>query len=296
MRRHLQAGVMTGALILSGVFGASLPAYAGCVTPDQTDAAMAVAAGDTSVDITNWELKRVCNATAAAHCIPTSGGDPQVMCCDPTTTGLPVNQACPVATPVDTGATAGSDNSSSAGSSSWIPSDIRACMRTGSCNPDHIVRLGAAFANYLFGLSGAIFLLTFVYGGFLYLTAGGASENVKKAQKMLTEATIGMMLMFGASTLIRFVYNSVMPPSRCQTERADQGYACQYVEGDTPQARQTNGPGCLTGLCNLPDQGPNIMCCPTASDPGSAPVPSDGTASDSPTAAPPAAPAAPTTP
>ena len=279
MRRLLQTLSLTSALVMGGLLGTALPASAtSCVTPETQAAALAASPG---TDTSNWEVKRVCLAGARIKCLPPSGSDPEILCCDPTTPGIPENQACPV---VQAAAPLGATTTTETGTlnmQSWIPSDVRACMRTGNCNPDHLVRIGAAFANFLFGLSGAIFLLTFVYGGFLYLTAGGASENVKKAQKMIVEAAIGMMLMFGASTLIRFVYKTVTPPSRCESERSSQGYACQYVAGETAAERAANGGSCLTGLCNLSDQGPNIMCCPLTSSGSAVPAPSAGTASDS---------------
>lgn len=259
MRHRIVSALFVFGLVAAGAFIVATPTFA-CVT-DATRAAAAVINPETN----NWELKRVCLTSARSQCLPPSGSDEAVLCCPPAVPGVPEGQACPAGTndpAVNQAAEQTAANT--AARSTWIPTEVQACMRTGNCTLDHIVRTGAAFANFLFGISGAIFLLTFVYGGFLYLTAGGSSENVKKAQKMLIDASIGMVLMFGASTLIRFIHKTVTPPSRCESEQASRGYACMYVVGNTPQERQRNGSGCLQNLCNLPGQGENIMCCPVS--------------------------------
>lgn len=43
-------------------------------------------------------------------------------------------------------------------------------------------------------IAGAIFFVMFLWGGFKYLTAGGSSDDVKKAIKTLSNAVIGMII------------------------------------------------------------------------------------------------------
>lgn len=85
-------------------------------------------------------------------------------------------------------------------------------MNTGNCGLDDIVKTGVNFANFLFGISGAVLLATFVYGGVLYLIAG-KSGDVAKAKKMIVDALIGMVLVFGAGLLVTTVYNTFRPGS-----------------------------------------------------------------------------------
>lgn len=54
------------------------------------------------------------------------------------------------------------------------------------------------------GLSGSLALAMFVYGGFLYLTAAG-SERVKDAKKTLTNAVIGLAIIFGSFIVVNQV-------------------------------------------------------------------------------------------
>lgn len=89
---------------------------------------------------------------------------------------------------------------------------LPACIQGGNCTLDDIVRTGVAFANFLLGLSGAVLLATFVYGGVLYLTAG-SSGNVSKAKDMIKNALIGMILVFGAGLLVTTIYRTFRPES-----------------------------------------------------------------------------------
>jgi len=52
------------------------------------------------------------------------------------------------------------------------------------------------------GLSGAIALLMFIWGGFQWLTSGGSPEKVKAGKNTLTWAAIGLVVIFTAYTLV----------------------------------------------------------------------------------------------
>ncbi len=257
-RRFLSSAVSCAAFFSASFFFVSPASATTCVT-DATRAAATILNADTD----NWEMKRVCLVSARSGCLTSSGTDEAVLCCPASVPGIGESESCPGETSSAT--TPSITAPTSTLRSTWIPPDVQRCMRSGNCTIDHIVRIGAAFANFLFGISGAIFLLIFVYGGFLYLTAGGSGDNVKKAQKMLVDAAIGMVLIFGAGTLIRFIHSTIVPPSRCETEEETRGYTCMYVVGDTQQQRLRNGVGCLVGRCDQVGQNQNVMCCPVTS-------------------------------
>ena len=65
-------------------------------------------------------------------------------------------------------------------------------------------RIGQAIQPAL-ALVGVAFLALAVYGGFLWMTAKGNEEQVKKAQSILTSATIGAIIVLGAYAITRFV-------------------------------------------------------------------------------------------
>ena len=54
----------------------------------------------------------------------------------------------------------------------------------------------------LLSLSGAAGLLMFVWGGFQFLTAGGDPKKVEKGKATLVWATIGLVVIFSAYTLL----------------------------------------------------------------------------------------------
>ena len=57
------------------------------------------------------------------------------------------------------------------------------------------------------GISGAIFLLMFLFGGVAYLTAGGNDESVGKARKMMLNATIGLLIVLASYGMGTWVIN-----------------------------------------------------------------------------------------
>ncbi len=58
------------------------------------------------------------------------------------------------------------------------------------------------FINLFTGLVGSFSLLMFVYGGFIYLTAGGSDEKVKKAKEVFKWTTIGLVTVFGSYAVV----------------------------------------------------------------------------------------------
>jgi hypothetical protein len=63
--------------------------------------------------------------------------------------------------------------------------------------------------NYLFGIVGALALLFFIYGGFVLILSRGNSEQTSKGIGILTAAVIGLVVVFGAYMLVRFLGTAV---------------------------------------------------------------------------------------
>ena len=57
---------------------------------------------------------------------------------------------------------------------------------------------------------GVIFLLLTVYGGYLWMTAKGEDEQIKKAQKIITAAIIGLIITVAAYSITSFVVPSIL--------------------------------------------------------------------------------------
>lgn len=54
----------------------------------------------------------------------------------------------------------------------------------------------------LLGLSGAIALLVFVWSGIMMMVAAGSPDKIKKAKNSIIWATIGLVVIFTAYTLV----------------------------------------------------------------------------------------------
>lgn len=60
------------------------------------------------------------------------------------------------------------------------------------------------------GVAGAIALLMFVYGGVMWIISGGDKGKVAKAQSILKNATIGLVLIFGAYFFVAAIIGGIL--------------------------------------------------------------------------------------
>ena len=72
--------------------------------------------------------------------------------------------------------------------------------------------------NALLGLVGVVFLLLIIYAGFLWMTAGGNEEQVKKSRSLIINSVAGLAIVFAAYAITVFVINAVAPPTGVTTE------------------------------------------------------------------------------
>lgn len=61
--------------------------------------------------------------------------------------------------------------------------------------------------NVFLGALGVIFLILFIYAGFVWMTAGGDDKKVEKAKRILINATIGIVIVMMAYAITAFVVN-----------------------------------------------------------------------------------------
>ena len=148
------------------------------------------------------------------------------------------------------------------------------CIASGNCSLDEIIASASAFANFLIGISGSVFLAIFVYAGFTYLTAG-ASGRVEKAKTMIIQATVGMILILGAYVFVRFLEQTFISHSLGSTTAATCGhtdetkngnYMCTYLNVDPTDVKalraEISAKQCIQRLCP-DDKAANYVCCPT---------------------------------
>jgi hypothetical protein len=132
------------------------------------------------------------------------------------------------------------------------------------CTLDDIVKTGVGFANFLTGLSGALFLMIFIYGGAMYLLSFGDKGMVEKGTKAIKGAAFGMIIVLAAWTIVSQIVKGISGISgeatgstpagsdaNCKAQGA--GYQCQTFEGATANAVQqawsSQNLSCKTGYC-----------------------------------------------
>lgn len=69
--------------------------------------------------------------------------------------------------------------------------------------------IAAGLINAILALSGLALILLFVYGGILYLTAGGETDKVKKAKSLMINAVIGVIIIVSSYALSTFVFSQL---------------------------------------------------------------------------------------
>lgn len=62
----------------------------------------------------------------------------------------------------------------------------------------------------MLGMVGVVLVILIIYGGLMWMTAGGNDEKVAKGKKVLANAVIGIVIVFGAYAITNFVVTSVL--------------------------------------------------------------------------------------
>lgn len=81
------------------------------------------------------------------------------------------------------------------------------------------VSLFVNYANASLAFIGAVAFLFFIYGGVMLLISGGEAERVKKGRDAIVGAVIGIIIVFGAQLLVRFVIQGLVPAANLDTNR-----------------------------------------------------------------------------
>lgn len=159
------------------------------------------------------------------------------------------------------------------------------CYNSGECSLADIMTVINNVGLFVLGIIGSLVLLMYVYGGFIFLTARGASEQVTKGKSVLIKATIGMIIVFAAFAGMNTV-ESVLRTGElasegssctnqadgtaCGTNMRCQGGICKsqcdISKANAPEKwgcvdknSSPNPDQCITELC---PGGNNIQCCP----------------------------------
>ncbi|MFH1077660.1 MAG: pilin [Patescibacteria group bacterium] len=157
------------------------------------------------------------------------------------------------------------DTSGSGAPQGIVPGDVYAKCFKGSdlCTLDDIVKTGVGFANFLMGLSGALFLIIFIYGGALYLLSFGDKTRVEKGTKAIKGAAFGMIIVLSAWTIVAQIVKGITGTTGAETAvptgsdakclAQGSAWSCHTFEGATVNNVQQAWTGqsldCKTNLC-----------------------------------------------
>jgi hypothetical protein len=78
------------------------------------------------------------------------------------------------------------------------------------CNPlktDNVQELVGMVINSVLGVVGSLALLMFVYGGLTWMTSSGSQEKVKKGRDIIIWSALGLVIVFGAYGITKFIIN-----------------------------------------------------------------------------------------
>lgn len=93
-----------------------------------------------------------------------------------------------------------------------LPSLVPPCAsgdQTKAADLNCLLEVGVNVVKLILGLSGSVVLIYFLYGGFLWLTSAGSADQVKKGKSVVVNAVIGLVIIFGAYTLIQFAVTAL---------------------------------------------------------------------------------------
>ena len=74
----------------------------------------------------------------------------------------------------------------------------------------NIILIIARLIRAFLGILGIIFVLLVLYAGFLYMTSQGEAAKTEKAKKMISQAVIGMLIIFSSYAIASFVINAIV--------------------------------------------------------------------------------------
>jgi len=70
---------------------------------------------------------------------------------------------------------------------------------------EDLIKIIFEIIRYLLSFLGVAAVLIIIYGGFLWMSAGGNEEKVGKAKKIITQAIIGLIIILFSYSLTMFV-------------------------------------------------------------------------------------------
>jgi len=64
--------------------------------------------------------------------------------------------------------------------------------------------------NAVLGIVGSLALLMFVYGGLLWMTAGGRDEKITQGKNIIIWSTLGLVVIFASYAIVKLIIDSLV--------------------------------------------------------------------------------------
>lgn len=93
---------------------------------------------------------------------------------------------------------------------------------------DNILQTGVNLVSLIIAIAGSLMLLFILYGGFQMVTSFGNAEGIQAGKKTLTAAFIGLIIIFGATILVRFAAGLILPNFGFPKTNGDKGAAIPH--------------------------------------------------------------------
>jgi len=77
-------------------------------------------------------------------------------------------------------------------------------------DPDRLTKTVGRIIKIVLGFLGIVLIVIVIYAGFLWMTAGGEPDGVKKAKDWLTNAIIGLAIILSAYAITDFVISKLI--------------------------------------------------------------------------------------
>jgi hypothetical protein len=79
----------------------------------------------------------------------------------------------------------------------------------GNYSLSDFLQMAINISDWILGIVGAVALLFFVIGGFMFVLSGGSSDKIEKGKSMIIGSIIGLVIVFSSYLIIQFVLTSM---------------------------------------------------------------------------------------
>jgi cysteine-rich repeat protein len=103
-----------------------------------------------------------------------------------------------------------------------LAGDFEDFARTaGFSTQDDIIVIIARLIRTAITMVGVVAVVFIIFGGFMWMTAGGNPDRLKKAKSILTNAIIGLLIVFSSFAIVQFVLNSLVDATSSTITQTD---------------------------------------------------------------------------